>query len=114
MATNKSWRKDNTTHTRTDWHTVVFNNKLAEVAEKYLRKGDKFLVRGELRTRKWLDEDGKNRFSVYVQAQELCFLTPKPKQESKTEQTPSAASDEPETVEATENNEEEYEDDIPF
>lgn len=114
IATNKKWKKDNTISTRTDWHTVIFNNKLAEIVEKYLRKGDLLLVKGELRSRKWQDKDGNNRYSVEVQAQELRLLTPKPKQELNTEQTPSEASLESEVAETDDDVENEFSDDIPF
>lgn len=68
LATGKSW-KDRTTGEKkeaTEWHTVVIFGPLAEVAEKYLRKGSKAFVRGELRTRKWTDNNGVERYTTEV------------------------------------------------
>lgn len=69
VATSESWR-DKTSGERkeqTEWHRVViFNDRLAEVAEKYLRKGSKVYVEGQLRTRKWTDQQGQERYSTEV------------------------------------------------
>ncbi|HUE63520.1 MAG TPA: single-stranded DNA-binding protein [Rhizomicrobium sp.] len=69
IATSESWR-DKTSGERkekTEWHRVViFNKNLAEVAEKYLRKGSKVYVEGQLQTRKWTDKDGAERYSTEV------------------------------------------------
>ena len=99
IATNKKWRKDNVIHTRTDWHTVVFNRKLAELAEQYLHKGDKVLIKGELQSRKWKTKAGEDRFSVFFQTQELKFLTPK--QQHKTEINPEVITTTDETIDET-------------
>jgi single-strand DNA-binding protein len=69
MATTESW-KDRTTgdrRDRTEWHrVVVFNPNLAEICERYLRKGSKVYVEGQLQTRKWQDKDGIERFTTEV------------------------------------------------
>lgn len=69
IATSKSW-KDKTTGEKkeaTEWHNiVVFNDGLVSVIEKYLKKGSKCMVEGELRTRKWTDKDGIDRYSTEV------------------------------------------------
>jgi single-strand DNA-binding protein len=69
LATSESW-KDKASgerKERTDWHTVViFNAGLGEIAEKYLRKGSKAYVEGELKTRKWVAQDGSDRWSTEV------------------------------------------------
>lgn len=69
IATTESW-KDRTTgdrRDRTEWHrVVVFNPNLAEICEKYLRKGSKVYVEGQLQTRKWQDKDGIERFTTEV------------------------------------------------
>lgn len=110
IATNKQWKKDSTLHKRTNWHTVVFNRKLAEVVENHLGKGDKIFIKGELQTQKWQDKDGNARSSVFVQAQELRFLTPKPKQETNAVSEPTP---EPELVDTDDEGDEGF-DDIPF
>ena len=69
VATSESW-KDKTSgerRDRTEWHrVVVFNDKLAEVAEKYLKKGSKVYLEGQLQTRKWTDQQGQERYTTEV------------------------------------------------
>ena len=69
LATSESWRDKNTGERRekTEWHRVViFNERLAEVAQKYLRKGSKVYVEGQLQTRKWTDQSGVEKYSTEV------------------------------------------------
>lgn len=69
VATSEQWRDKNTQERveRTEWHRVViFNEKLADVAEKYLRKGSKIYVEGQLQTRKWTDQTGQERYTTEV------------------------------------------------
>ena len=69
VATSESWR-DRTSgerKERTEWHRVViFNDKLGEIAQKYLQKGSKVYLEGELRTRKWTDQQGVEKYSTEV------------------------------------------------
>lgn len=62
---------------RTEWHRVVAWGKLAEICEKYLRKGAKVLVEGKLQTRKWEDRDGNTRHTTEIHAREVVFLSSK-------------------------------------
>jgi single-strand DNA-binding protein len=69
LATSENWRDKMTGERkeRTEWHRVViFNDRLAEVAEKYLRKGSKVYLEGALQTRKWTDNTGQDRFTTEV------------------------------------------------
>jgi len=69
VATSESWRDkaSGERKEKTEWHRVViFNKNLAEVAEKYLRKGSKVYVEGQLQTRKWTDKDGQEKYSTEV------------------------------------------------
>ena len=69
VATSETWRDKNSgeRQERTEWHRVViFNEKLGEVAEKYLKKGSKVYVEGALQTRKWTDKDGVEKYSTEV------------------------------------------------
>jgi single-strand DNA-binding protein len=69
VATSESWRDRGSGERkeRTEWHRVViFNENLADVAEKYLRKGSKVYVEGQLQTRKWQDKEGQDRYSTEV------------------------------------------------
>ena len=76
IATSESWRDKNTgdQQERTEWHRVVFFNRLAEVASEYLRKGSKVYIEGSLRTRKWQDQSGQDRYSTEVIASEMQML----------------------------------------
>ena len=69
VATSESW-KDKATgerRDRTEWHrVVVFNDKLAEVSEKYLKKGSKVYLEGQLQTRKWTDQQGQEKYTTEV------------------------------------------------
>ncbi len=69
LATSERWR-DRTTgerRERTEWHRVViFNERLVEIAEKYLRKGSKIYLEGQLQTRKWTGQDGQERYTTEV------------------------------------------------
>jgi single-strand DNA-binding protein len=69
LATSEQWKDRNTQERkeRTEWHrVVVFNEKLAEIAEKYLRKGSKIYVEGQLQTRKWTDQTGQERYTTEI------------------------------------------------
>ncbi len=69
LATSESWNDRNTgqRQERTEWHNVVIDNdNLVRVAEQYLRKGSKVYIEGQLRTRKWQDRDGNDRYTTEV------------------------------------------------
>ncbi len=69
LATSENWRDRDTgeRRDRTEWHRVViFNDRLVDVAEKYLNKGSKIYVEGQLQTRKWTDRDGQERYTTEV------------------------------------------------
>ncbi|MGB0367385.1 MAG: single-stranded DNA-binding protein [Flavobacteriaceae bacterium] len=79
LATNETYTKKDTGEkvTNTDWHTVVVRNKAAEICEKYLTKGDKVYVEGKIKTRKWQDESGNDRYSTEINVDEFTFLSTK-------------------------------------
>ena len=69
MATSKRWRDKNTQEQRdkTSWHNiVVFGDGLVDIVEKYVKKGSKIFLEGELQTRKWQDSDGNDRYTTEV------------------------------------------------
>ena len=68
VATSERWndRQTGERRERTEWHRVVIFGKLAEIAEKYLRKGSKVYLEGQLQTRKWQDQGGQDRYSTEV------------------------------------------------
>ncbi|PLY17001.1 MAG: single-stranded DNA-binding protein [Sedimenticola sp.] len=76
LATSETWKDKNTgeTQERTEWHRVVFFNRLAEIAGEYLKKGSKVYVEGSLRTRKWQDKDGQDRYTTEIVGNEMQML----------------------------------------
>lgn len=68
LATSETWKdKQGQKQEKTEWHSVaIFNEKLGEIAEKYLRKGSKVYIEGKLETRKWQDSSGQDRYSTEV------------------------------------------------
>lgn len=76
LATSESWKDKQTgeQHERTEWHRVVFYNRLAEIAGEYLRKGSKIYMEGSLRTRKWQDKDGQERYTTEINGNEMQML----------------------------------------
>ena len=76
IATTSQW-KDRTSGERreeTEWHRVVFYNRLAEIAGEYLRKGRPVYVEGRLRTRKWAGDDGQDRYTTEIVAEQMQML----------------------------------------
>lgn len=76
LATTDSWRdrQSGEQNERTEWHRVVFFNRLAEIAAEYLRKGSQVYVEGRLQTRKWQGQDGSDRWSTEIVAAEMQML----------------------------------------
>ena len=68
LATSETWKDKQTgqPQERTEWHRVVFFNRLAEIAAEYLKKGSKVYIEGSLRTRKWQGQDGQDRYTTEV------------------------------------------------
>lgn len=79
LATSESWKdKEGAQQEHTEWHNLVFNNKLAEIAAQYLKKGSKIYVEGSLRTRKWQDKNGQDRYTTEVRVNEMQMLDGRP------------------------------------
>ncbi len=79
LATNETFtsKKTNERITNTEWHNVVVRNKSAEICEKYLSKGDMVYVEGRIKSRKWTDEKGIDRFSTEIHCSDFTFLSTK-------------------------------------
>tara|TARA_R110002072_G_scaffold117225_1_gene248097 strand:- start:449 stop:892 length:444 start_codon:yes stop_codon:yes gene_type:complete len=79
LATNETYTNKATNErvTNTEWHNIVVRNKAAEICEKYLTKGDKVYIEGRLKTRKWQDDKGNDRYSTEIQCTEFTFLSTK-------------------------------------
>ena len=91
--------------TNTDWHNVVLRNKAAEICEKYLSKGDKIYIEGRLKTRKWQDQDNKDRYTTEINVDEFTFLSTKKNESDSDNTSPSTSPDLPDDS---------SQDDLPF
>tara|TARA_B100000927_G_scaffold278212_1_gene260670 strand:- start:25 stop:465 length:441 start_codon:yes stop_codon:yes gene_type:complete len=76
IATSENYkdRKTGEKVSQTEWHNIVVWRGLAEIAEKYLKKGDKIYIEGKLKTRNWMDQEGKNRYTTEVIADNMTML----------------------------------------
>ncbi len=76
VATSESWIDKNTGErkTQTEWHSIVFYRRQAEICGQYLKKGSKVYVEGRLRTRKWQDQNGQDRYTTEIQGDVLQML----------------------------------------
>lgn len=83
LATNETYTNKQTNErvSNTEWHNVVVRNKAAEICEKYLSKGDKVYIEGRIKTRKWTDDKGMERYSTEIQCTDFTFLTNKNEQQ---------------------------------
>ncbi len=78
IATTEAWKdKQGEKQERTEWHRVVCFNRLGEIAGEYVRKGSKLYVEGSLRTRKWQDQQGQDRYTTEIVANDLQMLDSK-------------------------------------
>ncbi|MGO2294567.1 MAG: single-stranded DNA-binding protein [Psychroflexus halocasei] len=116
VATNEEYvnKATNERVSNTEWHNVVVRNKAAEICEKYLKKGDKVYIEGRIKTRKWQDDKGMDRYSTEIHCSEFTFLTPK----GESDQSPSAPANQPSqqkpTSQPAKETKVEEEDDLPF
>ena len=76
IATNEQWKDKQTgeQQERTEWHSIAMFGRLAEIAAEYLRKGQQVYIEGKLRTRKWQDKEGKDRYTTEIVADEMQML----------------------------------------
>lgn len=76
IATSECWKDKNTGEMKeqTEWHSIVLNNKLGEIAQQYLRKGSKVYIEGSLRTRKWTDQNGQDHYTTEIRGDQMQML----------------------------------------
>lgn len=76
LATNESWKdkQSGQMQERTEWHRIVMFNRLAEIAGEYLKKGQQIYIEGKLQTRKWQGQDGQDRYTTEIVANEMQML----------------------------------------
>lgn len=126
VATSETWKDKQTgdKQERTEWHRVVCFNRLGEIAGEYVRKGSKLYVEGSLRTRKWQDQQGQDRYTTEIVANDIQMLDTKSGAPAyPSENTPGAqaaphaprpAQEQPSSATTAENAFDELDDDIPF
>ena len=80
IATSESWKDKQTGEQReqTEWHNIVMYDRLAEIAAEYLKKGSQVYIEGKLRTRKWQDKEGRDRYTTEINANEMQMLGGRP------------------------------------
>ena len=111
VATSESWNDRDTgeKQEKTEWHRVVFFNRLAEIAAQYLKKGSQVYVEGKLQTRKWEDKEGNERWTTEVVANQMQMLGDRMSNDMSNDNASSSQS--------SSNNDfstDEFDDDIPF
>ncbi len=117
LATNEEYVNKSTGEkvSNTEWHNIVVRNKAAEVCEKYLKKGDKVYIEGRIKTNKWQDDKGTDRYTTEIQCLEFTFLTPKSTDHTTGSTPPKPVSQTKPATKSTENTHvNEEEDDLPF
>ena len=115
LATNESYvnKQTNERVSTTEWHNIVVRNKAAEICEKYLTKGDKVYIEGKIKTRKWQDDKGNDRYSTEIQCTDFTFLTTKSESQQNASDKPSKQMQDYESTSAIDNMPAEN-DDLPF
>ena len=127
IATSETWKDKQTgeNQERTEWHKVVFYSRLAEIAGEYLRKGSKVYVEGRLQTRKWQGQDGQDRYTTEIVANEMQMLDsrggtsgfdgpPPPEAPPRAARPPRQSSPPPQQETREPSLENDFDDDIPF
>lgn len=124
LATSETWKDKNSgeSQERTEWHRVVMFRRLAEVAGEYLKKGSKVFIEGKLQTRKWQDQQGQDRYTTEIVADNMQMLDSRggsadfapsgPRQAASSQPAPQSASHSAPQSSAPVNDS--FEDDIPF
>jgi single-strand DNA-binding protein len=117
LATTESWKDKASGEKKeiTEWHRVVFYRKLAEIAGQYLKKGSQVYLEGRIRTRKWTDKEGQERYTTEIEATEMQMLGRREGQGAPT--TRESAPDlrpGPKSDKAAKPDFDNFEDDIPF
>ena len=108
IATSETWKDKQTgqPQERTEWHRVVFFNRLGEIAGEYLKKGSKVYIEGSLRTRKWQDKSGQDRYTTEIVSNEMQMLDSRSHEPAK---SAAPEAQQPAPVETPD-----FDDDIPF
>lgn len=110
IATSESWKDKQSGEQKeiTEWHRIVFYRKLAEIAGKYLHKGSKAYIEGRIKTRKWQDQNGQDRYTTEIIANEMQMIDSR--QDMQQGSSASGAKQKPDTADQYDA----FDDDIPF
>jgi single-strand DNA-binding protein len=113
LATTDSWKDKQTgeQQERTEWHRVVLFTKLAEIAGEYLKKGSKAYIEGRLQTRKWQGQDGQDRYTTEIVANDMQMLDSKSEGAAQARQ---ANGEQPQGGGSFDGPADDFDDDIPF
>ena len=118
LATTESWKDKASGEKKeiTEWHRVVFYRRLAEIVQQYVKKGSALYIEGRIRTRKWQDKDGQDRYTTEIEANEMQMLGGRRDVESRSEGDEHAKSSAPRARSAPKPSSgfEDMDDDIPF
>ncbi len=116
LATSESWKdkQSGEQQERTEWHSVVLFNRLAEIAGEYLRKGSKIYIEGSLRTRKWQDKSGQERYTTEIVGNEMQMLDGRGSSAGPDQTTSSRPSSTNTQTSSTAPGPDTFDDDIPF
>ena len=116
LATSETWKDKQTgeKQEKTEWHRVVFFRQIAEIVGKYVRKGSKLYIEGSLRTRKWQDQQGIDRYTTEIVANDMQMLDSRHDEERLFNNEPTDAAQNPMPA----NNQppvlQDFDDDVPF
>ena len=116
IATNESYTNRQTGEkiTTTEWHNIVVRNKLAEICEKFLSKGDKVYLEGRIKTRQWEGQDGEKKYTTEIHVADMTFLTTKKELDNKTTSKNPPISELPKENKITSEPSKDQDDDLPF
>lgn len=113
LATNETYTKDGEKVSNTEWHNIVLWRKLAEITEKYVKKGDLICVEGKIRTRSYDDKEGNKKYSTEIVADGMKMMGKRESADAPQSQ-PTTPSSQPTAVEPQLTTTEQVSDDLPF
>ena len=122
IATSESWTDKNSGERKeqTEWHNIVLQNRLGEIAQQYLKKGSKVYIEGSLNTRKWTDQNGQERYTTQIKGSQLQMLdsangnNQQQAQQPKPQQQQNSYTAKPQQPYQPQNGGGELDDDLPF
>jgi len=116
LATSETWKDKQTgeKQEKTEWHRIVFFRQLAEIVGKYVKKGSKLYIEGSLRTRKWQDQQGMDRYTSEIVASDMQMLDSRHDEEGQSNNAPAYATQSPVPASNQPHAMQNFDDDVPF